>query len=324
MNSFKLKNFINKFASLGETRTTMAEIIDGKQIAAEFRAKLRLEIESWLSKGNRQPHLTAILIGSDPASCRYVKNKMAAAKEVGIRSETKKLPTDITEVELLEIIKDLNNDEEVDGILVQLPVPNHINERKITNAVSCEKDVDGFNERNVGRLCLDMNTLIPCTPLAVKRLLEYKKINTYGKKAVVVGRSKNVGMPIAMLLHTDGKNDTKGMDSTVTICHRYTPREDLITYCQLADIIISATGIPGLITSQMVKPGACIIDVGITEINDTVTGKSKLVGDVDFSAVKEIAGYITPVPGGVGPMTVAMLMQNTFIAAKNIVLKKEL
>lgn len=296
----------------------IAELIDGKKISAEFRAELRCEIETWIAKGNRAPQLTAILIGSDPASCRYVSNKMKAAEEVGIVSATKRLSTDITEEELLNIIKILNNDKSVDGILVQLPVPQHISERKICDAVSCDKDVDGFNERNVGRLCLDMNTLIPCTPLGVKKLLERTQIDTYGKKTVVVGRSKNVGMPIAVLLHTDGKNDTKGMDSTVTICHRYTPREDLVTYCRLADIIITATGIPGLITADMVKPGACVIDVGITEIKDTNTGRTKLVGDVDFKAVREVAGYITPVPGGVGPMTVAMLMHNTFIAAKNL------
>lgn len=211
----------------------------------------------------------------------------------------------------------------MDGILVQLPLPGHINERKICNAVSCDKDVDGFNEKNVGRLCLDMNTLIPCTPLGVQLLLQRIGIEIKGKNAVVVGRSKNVGMPISMLLHADGKNETDAMDATVTICHRYTPAADLKHYCQSADVIVSATGVPGLIRGDMVKPGACVIDVGLTRVQDPVTGKNKLVGDVVFDEVKEVAGFITPVPGGVGPMTVAMLMKNTIIAAANLEAKRQ-
>lgn len=163
-----------------------------------------------------------------------------------------------------------------------------------------------------------MNTLIPCTPLGVQELLKRTNIETFGKNAVVVGRSKNVGMPISMLLHADGRNDTCAMDATVTICHRFTPADDLKRYCLLADIIVTATGVPGLITADMVKPGACVIDVGITRITDPVTGKNKLVGDVDYEGVLKVAGHLTPVPGGVGPMTVAMLMKNTFIAAKNL------
>lgn len=164
-----------------------------------------------------------------------------------------------------------------------------------------------------------MNTLVPCTPLGVQELLKRSEIETFGKNAVVVGRSKNVGLPIAVLLHADGRNDTCAMDATVTICHRFTPPEKLAEHCRLADIIVSATGVPNLIRADMVKPGAAIIDVGITRVFDEATGKNKLVGDVDFENVRKIAGFITPVPGGVGPMTVAMLMRNTFIAAKNIV-----
>lgn len=182
----------------------------------------------------------------------------------------------------MNLIDKLNVDDSVDGILVQLPVPQHINERKVCNAVSCDKDVDGFNEKNVGRLCLDMNTLIPCTPLGVQELIRRTGVETFGKNAVVVGRSKNVGMPISMLLHADGRNDTYAMDATVTICHRFTPEEELRKYCKLADIIVTATGVPHLIKADMVKPGACIIDVGITRIQDPVTGKNKLVGDVEF------------------------------------------
>lgn len=237
---------------------------------------------------------------------------------MGIDSTTRNLPDTISEEELLEIIDELNQSDKVDGILVQLPLPHHIHERRICNAVSCDKDVDGFNEKNVGRLCLDMNTLIPCTPLGVQELLKRTGIETFGKNAVVVGRSKNVGMPISMLLHADGRNDTDAMDATVTICHRFTPPEELARFCKSADIIVSATGVPGLIRADMVKPGACVIDVGITRIKDDITGKTRLVGDVDFDEVRKVAGHITPVPGGVGPMTVAMLMKNTIIAAKNL------
>lgn len=209
------------------------------------------------------------------------------------------------------------------AIFLPFQLPSHINERKICNAIRCDKDVDGFNEKNVGRLCLDMNTLIPCTPLGVQLLLQRTGIETYGKNAVVVGRSKNVGMPISMLLHADGSNETAAMDATVTICHRYTPPEELKRFCLTADIIVTATGVPGLIRRDMVKPGACVIDVGLTRVTDPESGKSKLVGDVDFEGVKEVAGYITPVPGGVGPMTVAMLMKNTIIAAKNLEAKRQ-
>lgn len=302
---------------------SMAKLIDGKQIASEIRAELREQIVLWKAQGHRAPQLTAILIGDDPASATYVSNKMKAAEDVGINSKTERYSTDITEEELINRIEELNADDEVDGILVQLPVPDHINERKVCNTVSCDKDVDGFNERNVGRLCLDMNTLIPCTPLGVQELIKRAEIETFGKNAVVVGRSKNVGMPIAMLLHADGRNDTCAMDATVTICHRFTPPEELKRFCRLADIIVTATGVPGLITADMVKEGAAVIDVGITRVNDPATGKTKLVGDVDFENVRKVAGNITPVPGGVGPMTVAMLMKNTVIAAKNLAGKRK-
>ncbi|XP_063699115.1 bifunctional methylenetetrahydrofolate dehydrogenase/cyclohydrolase, mitochondrial isoform X2 [Culicoides brevitarsis] len=296
----------------------MAKLIDGKRIATEIRAELKQKVIEWVKEGHRAPHLTAILVGDDQASQTYVRNKMLAAKDVGISSQTLNLPSSITEEELLDKINELNESPLVDGILVQLPLPSHINERRICNSVSCEKDVDGFNEKNVGRLCLDMNTLIPCTPLGVQELIKRENIETFGKNVVVVGRSKNVGMPIAMLMHADGRNDTSAMDATVTICHRFTPREQLAVFCRLADIVITATGVPGLIKADMIKPGACVIDVGITRITDEETGKTKLVGDVDFDEVRKVAGHITPVPGGVGPMTVAMLMKNTYIAAKNL------
>lgn len=295
----------------------MAQLIDGKAIAAQIRTELRKEVNDYVAAGNRAPQLTAILVGEDPASETYVSNKMKAAQDVGISSVTKRLPAGTKEQELLFLINQLNKDNSVDGILVQLPLPNHMNERNVCNAVSCEKDVDGFNEINVGRMCLDMKSIIPCTPLGVQELIKRTGIKPFGKNAVVVGRSKNVGMPIAMLLSSDGKNETSAMDATVTICHRYTPKSELEKYCKLADIIVTATGIPNLIKADMVKEGACVIDVGLTRVEDA-NGKSKLVGDVDFDEVRKVAGYITPVPGGVGPMTVAMLMKNTIIAAKNL------
>uniref|UniRef100_A0A2M4BW30 methenyltetrahydrofolate cyclohydrolase n=1 Tax=Anopheles marajoara TaxID=58244 RepID=A0A2M4BW30_9DIPT len=279
----------------------MAKLIDGKQIAADIRCELRQQVSSWIAQGNRAPQLTAILIGDDPASATYVNNKMKAAEDVGIKSVTETYGNEITEEELINRIHHLNEDDAVDGILVQLPIPGHINER---------------------RLCLDMNTLIPCTPLGVQELLKRANIETFGKNAVVVGRSKNVGMPIAMLLHADGRNDTCAMDATVTICHRFTPPDELKRFCRSADIIITATGVPGLIKADMIKKGATIIDVGITKVINPATGKTKLVGDVDFEEVCKVAGYITPVPGGVGPMTVAMLMKNTFIAATNLAKKR--
>ncbi|TFK00027.1 leucine-rich repeat-containing protein 37A2-like [Platysternon megacephalum] len=200
----------------------------------------------------------------------------------------------------------------------------HIDERKICNAVIPEKDVDGFHVVNVGRMCLDQYSMLPATPWGVWEIIKRTGIPTLGKNVVVAGRSKNVGMPIAMLLHTDGRHERPGGDATVTISHRYTPKEQLKQHTILADIVVAAAGIPNLITADMIKEGAAVIDVGINRVQDPVTAKSKLVGDVDFEGVKKKASYITPVPGGVGPMTVAMLMKNTIIAAKKMLKSKEL
>ncbi|KAF8789528.1 Bifunctional methylenetetrahydrofolate like protein [Argiope bruennichi] len=241
--------------------------------------------------------------------------KLKAAQKTGISSETIIRPNKTTEDEVLNIIRELNDNPNVDGILVQLPLPNHMNERKVCNAIAPHKDVDGFHVVNVGRFCLDMNALMPCTPLGIMELLRRTGIETFGKNAVVCGRSKNVGMPMAMLLHADGIGETQAGDATVTICHRHTPAQQLVEFTKTADILVVATGIPHLITADMVKEGVAVIDVGISRIKDPVTGKSKLVGDVDFDGVIEKASYITPVPGGVGPMTVAMLMRNTYMAA---------
>ncbi|KAL5239562.1 hypothetical protein ACI65C_006972 [Semiaphis heraclei] len=297
-----------------------ATVIDGKSIANTILNELRLETQEWVLKGNRPPHLVAVLVGQNPASKIYVSNKMKAAKVVGIETNTMKFSASTSENELLACIKCLNHDENVDGILVQLPLPDHITERTLCNAVAPHKDVDGFNIVNIGRFCLDMQCLGPCTPLGVHELIRRTGISTLGKNAVVCGRSKNVGMPIAMLLHADNAGETSAMDATTTICHRYTPPDQLALFTKTADIIVSAAGVPNLIRADMVKPGAAIIDVGITRVEDPKTSKSYLVGDVDFDKVKEVAGYITPVPGGVGPMTVAMLMRNTIAAAKKTVI----
>ncbi|XP_054712405.1 bifunctional methylenetetrahydrofolate dehydrogenase/cyclohydrolase, mitochondrial-like [Uloborus diversus] len=292
-----------------------SKIIDGKKIAAQIQAEIKYDIQKWLARGNRGPHLSVVLVGDNPASAVYVNNKLKAARNTGISSETILRPAKTSEDEVLSIIRELNDNPNVDGILVQLPLPSHMNERRVCNAIAPHKDVDGFHVVNVGRFCLDMNALIPCTPLGIMELLRRAGIETFGKNAVVCGRSKNVGMPMSMLLHADGINETQAGDATVTICHRHTPAEQLVEFTKRADILVVATGIPHLITADMVKEGVAVIDVGISRIKDPVSGQSRLVGDVDFDRVIEKASYITPVPGGVGPMTVAMLMKNTYTAA---------
>ncbi|XP_057631708.1 bifunctional methylenetetrahydrofolate dehydrogenase/cyclohydrolase, mitochondrial [Chionomys nivalis] len=301
-----------------------AVVISGRKLAQQIKQEVRQEVEEWVASGNKRPHLSVILVGDNPASHSYVLNKTRAAAEVGINSETIVKPASISEEELLNSIRKLNNDDNVDGLLVQLPLPEHIDERKICNAVSPDKDVDGFHVINVGRMCLDQYSMLPATPWGVWEIIKRTGIPTLGKNVVVAGRSKNVGMPIAMLLHTDGAHERPGGDATVTISHRYTPKEQLKKHTILADIVISAAGIPNLITADMIKEGAAVIDVGINRVQDPVTAKPKLVGDVDFEGVKKKAGYITPVPGGVGPMTVAMLMKNTIIAAKKVLRPEEL
>uniref|UniRef100_A0A4W4F7Q4 Uncharacterized protein n=1 Tax=Electrophorus electricus TaxID=8005 RepID=A0A4W4F7Q4_ELEEL len=297
-----------------------AVVISGRKMARQIRDETRADVEEWVSAGNKRPHLSVVLVGDNPASHSYVLNKTRAAADVGISSETILKPTSITEEELLEIIDKLNSDHRVDGLLVQLPLPEHIDERRICNAVSPDKDVDGFHVVNIGRMCLDQSTMLPATPWGVWEIIKRTGIPTFGKNVVVAGRSKNVGLPIAMLLHTDGRHERPGGDATVTISHRYTPREQLCKHTQIADIIVAAAGIPNLITADMIKEGAAVIDVGINRIQDPLTGKNRLVGDVDFEGVRKKASYITPVPGGVGPMTVAMLMKNTIKAAKHLLL----
>ncbi|XP_017269254.1 bifunctional methylenetetrahydrofolate dehydrogenase/cyclohydrolase, mitochondrial [Kryptolebias marmoratus] len=295
-----------------------AVVISGRKLARQIREETQVDVEKWVLAGNRRPHLSVVLVGDDPASHSYVLNKTRAAADVGISSETILKHSDISEEELLDLIYKLNADHRVDGLLVQLPLPDHIDERMICNAVAPAKDVDGFHVVNVGRMCLDQSTMLPATPWGVWEIIKRTGIPTFGKNVLVAGRSKNVGMPIAMLLHTDGRHERPGGDATVTISHRNTPKEQLCQHTKMADIIVAAAGIPKLITADMIKEGAAVIDVGINRVQDPVTGKTRLVGDVDFEGVRKKAGFITPVPGGVGPMTVAMLMKNTVKAAKNV------
>uniref|UniRef100_A0A674H420 Uncharacterized protein n=1 Tax=Taeniopygia guttata TaxID=59729 RepID=A0A674H420_TAEGU len=293
-----------------------AVVISGRKLARQIRQEARHEVQQWVAAGNRRPHLSVVLVGENPASHSYVLNKTKAAADVGISSETILRPASISEEELLELIAKLNSDAAVDGLLVQLPLPEHIDERRVCNAVSPHKDVDGFHVLNVGRMCLDQDSMLPATPRGVWEIIQRTGIPTLGRNVVVAGRSKNVGMPIAMLLHTDGRHERPGGDATVTISHRYTPKEQLKQHTIRADIVVAAAGIPNLITADMIKEGAAVIDVGLTRVQDPLTAQPRLVGDVDFEGVRKKASYITPVPGGVGPMTVAMLMKNTIIAAK--------
>ncbi|XP_038060057.1 bifunctional methylenetetrahydrofolate dehydrogenase/cyclohydrolase, mitochondrial-like [Patiria miniata] len=320
-----LRSFLSKknaFGSLSasafhRTSVNHAEIIDGKKISKEVQAEVAEEVKAWVAKGHRPPHLTAVLVGEDPASAVYVRNKMKAAQECGITSETIREPDTMTEAALLSLVDDLNKSDAVDGILVQLPVPPHMDKRKICDAVSPNKDVDGFNMVNVGRLVLDLPTLLPATPYGVWELIKRSGVETVGKNAVVMGRSKNVGLPLALLLAADQRNTLKmGLNCNVTICHSKTSPEMMRYYMTNADIIVAAAGRPRMITADMVKEGAAIFDVGINRVQDPKTGKYRLVGDVDYDGVFDKVGHITPVPGGVGPMTVAMLMKNTLQVAK--------
>lgn len=277
-------------------------IIDGKSIAADIRKDIKSQVDEFIKKTNVKPGLTVVLVGENPASLVYVSQKEKACDEVGIVSLKVVLPEDISQEELEMKVEELNNDPTVHGILVQLPLPNHLNEKKIIEKISPEKDVDGFHPVNVGRLVVGEKTFVPCTPQGVIELIERSDVEIEGKQAVVVGRSNIVGKPVALLLLQK--------HATVTICHTRTRNLQEVT--RQAEILIAAAGKPRLIKADMVKQGACVIDVGINRVD------GKLVGDVDFEEVEKMA-LVTPVPGGVGPMTVAMLLKNTLQAAKWIV-----
>ncbi len=286
----------------------VASLLDGKSCSADVEAALVDRIKNCTDAGVR-PHLAVVIVGNDPASHVYVGAKIRACQRLGIKSTHVELSEDTSEVELKKIIYDLNDDKNVHGILVQSPLPKHMNEESLTDMIDPSKDVDGFHPVNLGRLVQSRDDcLIPCTPNGVMRLLEWAGIETKGKTALVIGRSRNVGMPQAILLAS------RGADSTVTIGHSRT--EDMESKCQQADIVVAAVGRPNMVKKSWIKPGAVVVDVGINRVDDDKSERGYvLVGDVEKSA-KEVASWITPVPGGVGPMTVAMLMENTVVAAE--------
>jgi len=288
-------------------------IIDGKKVAADIRAELKTKIDQLKTEDKALPGLVTILVGEDPASKVYVRMKHKACEEVGINSRAEVLDTSITETELLKLIEQYNNDPLFHGILVQLPLPKHINEDAVIEAISPAKDVDGFHPINVGKMVIGKETFFPCTPHGVVELLQRYDITTKGKHVVVVGRSNIVGKPVANLL----LQKKEGANAIVTVCH--SAAEDLSYHTKQADILIAAIGRPEFIKEDMVKEGCIVIDVGVNRVDDSTSKKGyKLVGDVDFENVSKKASYITPVPGGVGPMTIAMLLKNTYLAYTKI------
>ncbi len=279
----------------------MAKIIDGKKISAEIRAEISANTAAFVAEHGYAPGLAVIIVGCDPASQVYVRNKKRACEEVGFLSESYDLPEQTSEAELIALIEKLNAAEHIHGILVQLPLPRHIDEKRVLLTISPEKDVDAFHPVNVGKIMIGDYSLLPCTPAGVMQLITRSGIEISGKKCVVIGRSNIVGKPMAMLLlHANG---------TVTVCHSKT--QDLKEICRTADILVASIGKANFVTADMVKDGAVVIDVGINRCPD-----GKLCGDVNFAEVEPRASFITPVPGGVGPMTITMLMQNTLTAAK--------
>ncbi len=288
-----------------------AKIIDGKQTAADMRAELKAEVAKLKTK-NIVPGLAVILVGEDPASNSYVTAKERACEETGIFSDDNRLPADTSEADLLTLVEKMNNDPKINGILVQLPLPKHIDESKVLLAIKPEKDIDGFHPMNVGKMVAGEKAFLPCTPNGIIQLLKRNGVETSGAEVVIIGRSNIVGKPIANMLIQ--KKDTG--NATVTICHTRT--KNLADHVKRADIIIAAVGRPNTVTADMVKPGAVVIDVGVNRVEDSTKKRGyRLVGDVDFEAVKEIASMITPVPGGVGPMTITMLLYNTVESAKS-------
>lgn len=280
---------------------TMARIIDGKVISKEVRGEIAADVVAFKEKYGKAPGLAVIIVGSDPASQVYVRNKKRACEEVGFYSENYELPEETSQAELIELVEKLNDDENIHGILVQLPLPKHLNETEVLLKIRPEKDVDAFHPYNVGKIMIGNHDLLPCTPAGVMVLLERSGVEVKGRNCVVIGRSNIVGKPMAMLLlHAHG---------TVTVCHSKT--ENLAEICRGADILVASIGKPEFVTGDMVKEGAVVVDVGINRLEN-----GKLVGDVNFAEVEPKASYITPVPGGVGPMTITMLLKNTLTAAK--------
>jgi len=290
-----------------------AQIISGTEIRKTILAEVKADVEEMKAKHGKVPGLVTILVGANPASISYVTLKVQTALSVGFKEIQDDQPPDISEAALLALIDKYNNDPEIHGILVQLPLPKHIDEKKVLNAINPDKDVDAFHPVNVGRLMIggDEVKFLPCTPAGIQELIVRSGTETSGAEVVVVGRSNIVGKPIAMMMAQKGK----GANSTVTIVHTRT--KDLAAHCKRADILIVAAGVPDLVKPEWIKPGSTVIDVGVNRVGmNEKTGKAILKGDVDYEKAKEIAGKITPVPGGVGPMTIAMLMKNTLRSAQ--------
>ena len=287
------------------------KLIDGKKISEKVLDEIKFSVQDRVKNNLKIPHLAAILVGDDGASKTYVNSKIKACEKVGFKSSLFKFDDSISEIELINQIKNINENDDIDGFIVQLPLPKHINQEVILNKVSPAKDVDGFHPNNYGKMTLGIDTFIPATPAGIVELIERSEIQTEGKKCLVIGRSQIVGRPISILL---SQNKSFG-NSTVTVAHSRS--KDLEKLCLDSDIIISAIGIPEFIKGNMIKKGSAIIDVGITRVDDLSSPKGyRIVGDVDFKSVSNTVGYITPVPGGVGPMTISMLLKNTLKACE--------
>jgi methylenetetrahydrofolate dehydrogenase (NADP+)/methenyltetrahydrofolate cyclohydrolase len=284
------------------------QLLDGKKISEDIKNEIAIEVNKMKANGEKVPHLAAVIVGNDGASLTYVGSKVKACERVGFESTLVKLPSTVSELELLKKIEELNQDDNIDGFIVQLPLPKQIDEQKVLMAVDPSKDVDGFHPENFGKMALDMTTFIPATPFGILELLERYNVETAGKHTVVIGRSHIVGRPMSILM---GRKGFPG-NSTVTLTHSHTKNISQIT--TQADIIITALGVPNYLKAEMVKDGVVVVDVGITRVADDSEKGYKITGDVDFENVSKKASFITPVPGGVGPMTIAMLLKNTLLA----------
>jgi methylenetetrahydrofolate dehydrogenase (NADP+) / methenyltetrahydrofolate cyclohydrolase len=285
------------------------QLLDGKKTASDIKNEIALTVQAMKTKGEKVPHLAAVLVGNNGASLTYVASKVKSCEQVGFNSTLVQLPEEISESTLLEKINELNNNSDIDGYIVQLPLPKHIDADKVLLAINPDKDVDGFHPTNFGKMALDMPAFIPATPFGILELLDRYQIETKGKHTVVIGRSHIVGRPMSILMSQKGKAG----NATVTIVHSHTP--DIEKHTLEADIIITALGVPNYLKGNMVKDGVVVVDVGITRVIDASKPKGyAIVGDVDFDAVSKKASFITPVPGGVGPMTIAMLLKNTLLA----------
>ena len=285
------------------------QLLDGKKTAKDIKNEIAVEVKKIKDNGGKVPHLAAVIVGSNGASLTYVGSKVKSCQQIGFESTLVALPEETTQEQLLAKIKELNEDDDLDGYIVQLPLPKHIDEQKILMAIDPDKDVDGFHPANFGKMALDMETFLPATPYGIMELLERYKVDTAGKHTVVIGRSHIVGRPMSILMSRKGYPG----DSTVTLTHSRT--KNIEEFTKNADIIITALGVPNYLKADMVKDGVVVIDVGITRVDDASSPKGyKITGDVDFDGVSKKASFITPVPGGVGPMTIAMLLKNTLLA----------